>query len=170
MESISPILIVFGGLPATGKTTVARELTIRLGAIHIRIDTIEQALRAAGREVGALGYVIAAELAADNLKLGRTTVVDCVNPVRASREGWREIAESQSARLVEIELVCSDTVLHRQRAENRSPDRSGLRHPTWDEIVNRHYEPWDRAHLVLDTATHSLAQMVDAVKAHVEQW
>ncbi|MGJ4953988.1 AAA family ATPase [Bradyrhizobium sp. HKCCYLS20291] len=170
MDSGSPgILIVFGGLPATGKTTIARELTIRLSATYLRIDTIEQALRAAGRNVGALGYVIANELAADNLKLGRTTIVDCVNPVLASRQGWRETALHASARIAEIELVCSDAALHRQRAETRSPDIAGLRQPTWDEIATRRYEPWDREHLVLDTASSSLAQLVESVEAYVSR-
>jgi predicted kinase len=41
-------LIVFGGLPATGKTTIARELTRRLAATYLRIDMIEQRLRDEG--------------------------------------------------------------------------------------------------------------------------
>jgi len=42
----TPVLIVFGGLPGTGKTAIARELSRRLGASYVRIDTIEQSLRA----------------------------------------------------------------------------------------------------------------------------
>jgi predicted kinase len=38
------MLIIFGGLPATGKTTIARELARQLGAVHVRIDSIEQAI------------------------------------------------------------------------------------------------------------------------------
>ena len=41
----SVILIIFGGLPGTGKTTLARALAEQLGAVFLRIDTIEQALR-----------------------------------------------------------------------------------------------------------------------------
>jgi predicted kinase len=40
-----PMLIIFGGLPATGKTTIARDLARQLGATYLRIDTIEQAIR-----------------------------------------------------------------------------------------------------------------------------
>ncbi len=82
-----PLLIVFGGLPATGKTTIARELTRRLGATNLRIDTIEQRLKDQGLAVGASGYVIANALAAENLLIGRTVIADCVNPVAASRNG-----------------------------------------------------------------------------------
>jgi predicted kinase len=64
-------LVVFGGLPGTGKTTLSRELARRHAATHLRIDTIEQALRSAGHTVGPMGYVIANALAAENLKLGR---------------------------------------------------------------------------------------------------
>jgi predicted kinase len=39
------MLIVFGGLPGTGKTTIARELARQLGAVHLRIDSVEQAIR-----------------------------------------------------------------------------------------------------------------------------
>jgi len=33
------MLIAFGGLPGTGKTTVARALARRLEAVHVRLDT-----------------------------------------------------------------------------------------------------------------------------------
>jgi predicted kinase len=162
-----PALIVFGGLPGTGKTMVSRELAMRLAATHVRIDTIEQALRNAGLAVGALGYAIGNALAAENLKLSGKVVVDCVNPVRASRVGWRQTAAQNAAHIVEIELVCVDLAVHRRRAEERSPDISGLELPGWDEIMKRHYEPWDREHLVLDTADSSLDELVERAQAYV---
>ena len=48
-------LIIFGGLPGTGKTTLARKLANDLGATYLRIDTIERALR--GSHVGPARYV-----------------------------------------------------------------------------------------------------------------
>ena len=125
MTSGQPILIVFGGLPGTGKTTLSRELTRRLLASYIRVDAIEQTLRAAGHDVGPMGYVIANALAAENLRLGRVVVADSVNPVLASREGWRQTALQSSARIAEIEVICSDVALHRRRAEARTPDIAG---------------------------------------------
>jgi predicted kinase len=161
-------LIVFGGLPGTGKTTVARELTRRLAATYLRIDMIEQRLRDQGLAVGASGYVIANALAAENLLIGRTVVADCFNPVAASRYGWRETAHRCAARLVEIELICSDAAAHRRRVEGRSTDTvSGHKQPTWDEVVNRDYESWDRDHLVLDTATDSVERLTDRAEAYI---
>ncbi|MBR0698059.1 AAA family ATPase [Bradyrhizobium lablabi] len=163
----APALIVFGGLPGTGKTTISRELIRRLGATYLRIDAIEQALRVAGHAVGAMGYVVANALAAENLELGRIVVADCVNPVLASRVGWRETALQKSASVVEIEVICSDVVLHRQRVETRTSDIRGLKLPTWHEVVNRDYEPWDREHLVLDTAVSSLDLLLQQAEAYV---
>jgi predicted kinase len=163
------LLVVFGGLPGTGKTTLSRELARRLAAVYLRVDTIEQSLKAAGLAVGATGYALANALAAENLMLGHTVIADSVNPVRASRDGWRETALQCSARVVEIEIACSDLAEHRRRVESRRPDIRGQTLPTWDDVVGRHYEPWDRAHFVLDTANRSVEILVDELEAHLRR-
>ncbi|MBR0846797.1 AAA family ATPase [Bradyrhizobium diazoefficiens] len=163
----SSALIVFGGLPGTGKTTIARELTVRLAANYLRIDAIEQTLREAGLAVDATGYAVANALASENLRLGRIVIADCVNPVLSSRAGWRQTASQNAACLIEIEVVCSDLSLHRQRVENRSSDIDGLRLPAWEDVVSRAYEPWDREHLVLDTAHASLDHLLERAEAQV---
>ncbi len=170
MSQLSPLLIVFGGLPGTGKTKIARELTRRLIATYLRIDTIEQRLREAGLAAGASGYVIAHALAAENLLIGRTVIADCVNPVAASRNGWRDTAKQCAARLVEIELVCSDVAMHRRRVKSRLVDIvGGHSQPTWDDVVNREYEPWDRDHLVLDTAAAAVDRLADRAEAYIRE-
>jgi predicted kinase len=47
-DSLPPMLIIFGRLPGTGKTTIARELSSQLGAMYVRVDSIEQAIRDSG--------------------------------------------------------------------------------------------------------------------------
>jgi predicted kinase len=167
MAFLGPALIVIGGLPGTGKTSLSHELTRRLGAVYLRIDTIEQTLRTAGLTVGTAGYAVAQALARENLGLGRLVVADGVNPVLASRAGWREAAAAASARLVEIELVCSDANVHRQRVDTRTADIEGLRLPTWDDVLNRTYDPWDRDHLVLDTAASSIESLARDAEAYI---
>jgi predicted kinase len=77
------MLIVFGGLPGTGKSAIARTLAREIGAVWLRIDSIEQGIRASGIAPGSLddaGYRAAYAVAEDNLRLGLTVIGDSVNP------------------------------------------------------------------------------------------
>lgn len=157
------MLIVMSGLPGVGKTVIARELARGTGAVHLRIDSIEQALRANGVRVEGEGYAVAHAVAADNLALGRTVIADCVNPWPLTREGWRVVGERAGVRVVEVEMVCSDVAEHRRRVESRVPDIEGHELPTWKDVVERDYRPWTSARLVIDTARTSVADCVRAI-------
>jgi predicted kinase len=90
------MLIVLGGLPGTGKTAIARSLARKLNAVHLRIDTIEQALRSCDvlkADVGPAGNVIAYGLAEDNLRIGKIVVADSVNPLSVTRDVWLSVAK-----------------------------------------------------------------------------
>jgi predicted kinase len=159
-------LIVFAGLPGTGKSTLARKLAKALRAFLIRIDTIEQALISnadAGTDAGPMGYVIAYRVAAENLRLGASVVADCVNPVRVTREAWREVAKSECASVFEIEVICSNRLEHRQRVETRTMDIKNLLLPTWGEVVSREYEPWNEEVIVIDTAKMSSDEAIQKI-------
>jgi predicted kinase len=159
-----PTLIAFGGLPGTGKTAVARELARKLGAVYLRIDSIEQAIRDSGildKPIYDEGYRVAYALAEDNLRVGRTVISDCVNPLRITRDAWVAVADRAKARVVEVEVMCSDSKQHQRRVENRVPDISGLNLPSWDEVISREYEPWQRQHVVVDTAHSSVEDNVN---------
>ena len=113
------MLIIFGGLPGTGKTTIARELARQIGAIHLRIDSIEQAIRDCAPDTVGLdeaGYRVAYAVAEDNLRLGRTVVADSVNPLQFTRDAWREVGRRAQAITAEIEVTCSDSREHRERS------------------------------------------------------
>ena len=148
-----------------GKTAIATELARGIGAVHLRIDSIEQALRDSGVEIsGPEGYVVAYAVAEDNLRVGRTVIADSVNPVEVTRAAWRKVARRAGTRCVEIEIVCSDRAEHRRRVESRKADIAGHRLPTWQEVCDREYEPWD-ADIVIDTA----GQRVEASVAELRE-
>jgi predicted kinase len=163
------VLVIMAGLPATGKTTVARSLARAIGAVHLRIDTIEQAIVRAGTarhpDLGPVGYLVAYALAADHLRQGLTVVADSVNPIMLTRRAWRDVARSAEVRHLEVEVVCSDPVEHERRAAERVSDIPDLRRPTWAEIQCREYEAWDRDRLVVDTAGTSVAACVDRLSS-----
>jgi len=162
------MLIILGGLPGSGKTSVARTLARRLGAIHIRVDTIEQALRRSDAFTGSndhAGYVVAFAVAEDNLRLGRIVVADSVNPVSSSRDAWLAAARNTGVSVLQVELFCSNAVEHRRRVETRVADIEGLKQPSWNDVVARNYEPWNGDVLKLDTATLSVDQCADRIVA-----
>ena len=161
------MLIALGGLPGAGKSALARSLARRIEAVHLRIDTIEQAMRNAGFTVsGPEGYLAARDLAEDNLHVGRIVIVDSVNPLAVTRAYWHETAARMAVELLEIEVVCSDEAQHRRRVESRVTDIPGLVLPTWQQVLDRRYEPWKTAH-VIDTAGRTVEESASQAEAIV---
>lgn len=167
------MLIVFGGLPGVGKTTIAREVARAIGAVHLRIDTIEYAIRQSSLPKGPIddaGYSVAYAVAEDNLRLGRMVIGDSVNPLPVTREAWRSVASRAGVTLVEIEITCSDPREHQRRVETRGTDFPGWT-LQWREVVERDYHPWDRDRVLIDTAGASVADSVSravaAIRSHI---
>ena len=158
------MLIVLSGLPGVGKTTIARELARVAGAVHVRIDAIEQQLRDAGQNVFGEGYLLAHGVAGAHLREGRMVIADCVNPWPLTRDEWRDVADRAGVPLIEVEIVCSDRVEHRRRVESRQPEFPGHELPTWQDVIERDYRPWGRERLVLDSALLSVEQSVGAIR------
>jgi predicted kinase len=156
-------LLIFSGLPGTGKTSIARELARQLGALYLRIDSIEQAILESAispNSVEDAGYRVGYSIAEDNLRLKRDVVADSVNGWPITRDAWLSAAKRAQAVAVEIEIICSDIAEHRRRLEARTSDIPGLKLPTWQDIEIRGYVPWDRTPVLIDTAHKSLEQSV----------
>ena len=165
---MTPTLIAFSGLPASGKSTIARKLASRIGAVWLRIDTIEQAMRDSGVLRGPVddaGYRAAYGVAEDNLRLGLSVVADCVNDCMLARNAWRDVAARAGARIVEVESICTDVEEHRRRVETLKSDVPGLALPNWQAVIGREYEAWDRDPLRVDTANCGVDACIAAILA-----
>jgi predicted kinase len=163
---MAAVLVILSGLPGVGKTAIARKVARRTGAVHLRIDSIEQAIRNLGVVQGSIddaGYRVAYALAEDNLRLGRTVIADSVNPIQLTRDAWIDVARRANVQAVEIEIVCTDANEHRRRVETRTTDVSGLKLPTWNEVLAREYAPWNRVHLIVDTASTTLDEKAETI-------
>ena len=161
-------LISFSGLPGVGKTTLARALSTHINAIHLRVDSVEVALKNSALKIHPAedaGYLVLKSLAKDNLLLGFDVVVDTVNPVPSSRKLWTNCAIEAEATLIDIEVICEDEDIHRNRVETRVSDIDGLIVPTWAEVKERHYEPWIEDRIIVDTSKLSIPECVEKIAA-----
>lgn len=159
------MLYTFSGLPGTGKSTLAFAIARIRGAVYLRVDTIEQAVKDSGiTEVGSTGYLVSYAIASENLRLGIEVVVDSVNPIELTRKAWRDTAKKSQKPFIEIEVKCSDLLEHRKRVEQRTIDIAGLKLPTWQQVIERNYIPWETERIVIDTAGDSVDESISKMR------
>ena len=164
-----PTLYIFSGLPGVGKTTLAKKLANYYKAILLRIDTVEQGIRElCSFNVQGEGYRLSYRLAKDNLRVGNSVIADSCNPVQLTRKEWQETAISVNAEFINIEIICSDREIHKQRVGARLPDIPNLNLPSWQDILQREYHQWNEARIVIDTATKSIEdchkELIETIK------
>ncbi len=166
------ILFVFSGLPGVGKTTLAKALAPRLQAVHLRIDSVEAALKTSVLAISPpedAGYVSGAAIAKDNLLLGNNVIADAVNPIEITRNIWLEAALGAKVKALNIEVICSDEAEHRRRVETRRNDIPALSLPCWDAVKRRRFEKWKKHRLVLDTFQNSVEENVEEILSSFSQ-
>jgi len=122
-----PTLYIFSGLPGSGKSTLAKLLSQKISAMYVRIDTIEQGLR---------------DL--------------CNFDVEGEGYQWQNVAQSQNADFVNIEICCSDSIEHENRVNTRTAEVENLKLPQWQDVQNRYYEPWETDVIRIDTAGETI--------------
>ncbi|GLY01774.1 MULTISPECIES: ATP-binding protein [Actinoplanes] len=150
------VLAVFAGLPGVGKSTLAAAVGAELPAVVLAVDTVDFTLQRHGVQEtrpGHAAYAVVAALAEEQLKIGHSVIIDAVNPVKAAREVWAELAERLKVPLRVVEVVCGDDAEHRRRVEARFAVRDHDGVPDWVRVLERQaeYEPYPGPRLVVDT-------------------
>ena len=142
------MLIAMAGLPGAGKSTIAEVIGNRLGYAVLSVDPIESAILSAGiksdQPTGLAAYLVAEAIADAALGNGQSIIVDAVNAVGPAREQWVELAKRHRENLRFIEVICSDTDLHRERLESRERNLTHLPEPTWHAVEQSldEYSEW----------------------------
>jgi len=162
-------LVIFSGLPGVGKSTLAQAICRETGAVYIQIDTIQKILGELGSAADLSGvYQFVYRLAEDNLELGHNVVVDCCNPVQATRDEWTRLAEEKGAKLQNVEVVCSDADVHRSRVEGQAGYAVGEGALTWDQIQEQQFDDWKRPPIRVDTALKKVPASVFELMSKID--
>jgi predicted kinase len=152
-------LIIFSGLPGTGKSTLAETMGRDLGIPVFAKDWLEAALLrnglnpvVEGNPPRSVGYELLTVLAERQLMLGQSVILDSVAGSQNIRSTWCRLSEQYAADWRVIECVCSDESVHRARLKDRRRDIPGWHELEWSEVerVRQYYLPWEEEHLILD--------------------
>lgn len=169
-------LIIFTGLPGTGKSTIAEAVARKLGIPVYAKDWLEATLKRCelqprsddSPDLGYVGYELLTTLAERQLQLGQSVILDSVASIEPVRQQWRGLAVNYGATWAVIECICSDEDVHRQRLSNRKRYIPGWHELDWAEVerVRGYYAPWNEERLIVDTV-ESIETNCEKVVAHL---
>lgn len=140
-ERPKPLVILVNGLPATGKTTLARRLANDLRLPLLAKDAIKETLfetlgwsdRAWSRRLGAASIALLYLLLEEELRAGQSCIVEC-NFV-PDRDGGHLGTLQQRYQFALFQILCqTDGAVLYERFRQR--ELSGDRHPGHDGIAN----------------------------------
>jgi predicted kinase len=153
-------LIIFSGLPGTGKSALAeavgRELSIPvfakdwLEAVLLRSKVVPAEIE---KQLGSVGYDLLTTLAERQLILGQSVILDSVASTESIRNTWRNLRKKYNADWRVIECICSNASIHRERLEQRQRGIPGWHELQWSDVefVQSYYVSWEEERLVLDS-------------------
>ena len=189
LEAAAPRLVVVGGSPGTGKTTVAVGLGQATGWPVLHSDVVRKqrlGLDPASRpsaddyrrlyepsEVAAT-YTDVLAAAADHLAMGRSVILDASWTSAAERDRARKVANGARADVIELQCVCDP-----HEARRRVADRLGAAGPSGAagasdataevaDLLASRTDAWPEATQLDTEATPAL--VVQAAVAEVGPW
>ena len=170
-------LVLVGGLPGTGKSTLAAGLGDHLGAVVLRTDEVRQRLAVAHPQDAAERYrpeSVAAvyrevlDEARRLLALGEHVVLDATWADEAERGRARDVAAETASELVELRCtVPRDQADDRIRQRAVAGDDPSEATPAVAAALAARFAPWPEAVAVstLVPAAEALAAAVEAVES-----
>jgi aminoglycoside phosphotransferase family enzyme/predicted kinase len=148
-----PTLWIFCGLPATGKSTLAREVAEALELPLFRSDAVrkerlglaaqQEMVAPFGKgiyrpEISALVYGQLLALAQEQLKSGHSVVLDATYARRRWRQEARQLAEDVDVNLLYVECYCSEATMHQRLAQRQvAPSVSDARPEHLSDFLDR---------------------------------
>lgn len=153
-------LLVFSGLPGTGKSTLAESVGRRFGIPVFAKDWLEATLVGCeltstneDRSLGFVGYRLITMLAERQLMLGQSVILDSVASTESIRLTWKQLAAKYMADWMVVECICSDANVHHSQLKTRQCHIPGWHELEWAdvELVRSNYAPWNEPRLRIDS-------------------
>lgn len=169
-------MIVFSGLPGTGKSMLAETLAKYLHFPVFAKDWLEASLLRSGlaptvseKPLGFAGYDLLTMLAERQLMFGQSVILDSVASTETIRKTWRQLAKQYEANWLVIECFCSDETIHRSRLQTRKRNIRDWHELTWSDVesVKQRYAAWEEKRLILDMV-HPFEENYAKAKAYCE--
>ena len=152
-------LIIFSGLPGTGKSTLAEAVGGHLSIPVFAKDWLEATLLKSdlipakdNEPVGSIGYDLLTTLAERQLMLNQSAILDSVARTQSIRDTWFHLSQQYQAEWHVIECICSDESFHRAQLSKRERKIPGWHELKWSDVqkVREYFVPWQEDRLVLD--------------------
>lgn len=153
-------LLVFSGLPGTGKSTLAESVGRKFGIPVFAKDWLEATL--AGCEfiqtndeklLGSVGYRLLTMLAERQLMLEQSVILDSCASTESIRLTWKQLATKYKADWKVVECICSDVCVHHTQLKTRQRHIPGWHELEWAdvELVRSYYAPWNEPRIRIDS-------------------
>lgn len=162
------MLIMVTGLPATGKSTIAKNLAKRLHGTLLRTDLIRKELLSRPRytkEEKELVYEVMLLIAKYLLRSGATVILDGTFYKRSLRGKVYGVAAKTKSDLKIIRCACPESVI-RRRMERRTRRRRNLSDADYQvyKKIAAEFEPITRKHIVVDTSMFLKQNIVEIMQ------
>jgi predicted kinase len=162
-------LVIFSGLPGTGKSTLANKLARELRWPLLRIDdVIGEVPENPNVAFWDSKVAILLDLTETQLELGLSVIVDSVF-MNMDRNHAQELARKHQARFLPIFVFVSDENVWKERVTNRSKVLNHKDVATWERIQHQRerFRKWEPDTALFIDSLHSFDRNYEAVLTFV---
>lgn len=158
------MLLVFSGLPATGKTTLAKKVARKINAEVLRTDAIRKEIIREPKYTEEEKELVYREMFSRAEKLissGKNVILDANFYRQSQRDETRKIAGRTGTKFFLIEAICpEDKIRGRMKLRKKSGDESDAKKMEIYYKIKRAWEPISGPHIVVDTSERGAMRKV----------
>jgi protein phosphatase len=132
-------LVILCGVPASGKSTFAKEFCEKNGVVHVSTDGIRAEIGSGegDQTVSGAAFVIARKRIMQSLAAGKNALIDATNVNPKARKDWIKIGREANAFITAVAFeVSKDEVYKRNEQRERKVFTEII-----DSFINRYERP-----------------------------